>query len=308
METNVHARNIAEFATALNRLAECLPAHLDALCEEVAAFAEDRRVNRPPVTDDGLAYAFRSLSEPVEQAMAEAIRNHPAEPEAEGFRRLLWQAILPIASAKTAELLASRVTLAETPAPLTGRSRIAYCRNARSDRAERRFAALLPDPTVTYCTDFNAVCQELLSERADYVILPVAGEDGPLNGVEKRMLDYGLCPVAYTKAAGNDREPAVTFCLFAAEPKAPPGATRAEVLAFCDDTRSLSPLIAAAVALGCGVADCVRLPGEENFQSVFRLVFDLGEKERAMERFSALRIYLLTSFPHHLVTGLTVVC
>lgn len=332
------AENLATLTGALRRLSDCLPAHLDTLCDLVAGYGEPLGDRKPTVTDDGLAFAFRSVTEAVREAWGvnpqEFSRAHVPltlpRPDAPGLATIadhpgvattgaaaqadpcglclydaLSDAMAPVIGAAASLLLADRVILSEGPAAPSGRSRIAYFRNTFSDIAERRFASLLPDPTVAYFSDFSAICEELAAERADYAILPVrSSSDGRLPGVERRILRYGLCPVAYTDVI-TEGEKTVTYALFASEPKAPTGATQAEILAFCDEGRELSSLFSAASALGLRLTDCSRMPDERSYQTTYRLVFDLGSLKEAPRRFTALRIYLATSFPHSLLAGLT---
>jgi prephenate dehydratase len=52
-------------------------------------------------------------------------------------------------------------------------NRIAYLRNAYADAAYSRFSAVLREPTVTYCDDFPAVCEDVYYGRAGLCILPI---------------------------------------------------------------------------------------------------------------------------------------
>lgn len=65
------------------------------------------------------------------------------------------------------------------------RNRISYLRNAYADTAYSRFAEVLRDPTVTYCDDFNGVCEDVYYGRAGMCILPVE------NSGEGRLAAFG---------------------------------------------------------------------------------------------------------------------
>jgi prephenate dehydratase len=52
-------------------------------------------------------------------------------------------------------------------------NRIAYLRNAYADAAYSRVSTVLREPTVTYCDDFSAVCEDVYYGRAGLCILPI---------------------------------------------------------------------------------------------------------------------------------------
>ena len=72
-------------------------------------------------------------------------------------------------------------------------NRIAYLRSAFSDLAYRRFSEVLEEPTVAYCDDFNAVCQDVYDGRASLCILPLENSnEGRLTSFRNLINKYDL--------------------------------------------------------------------------------------------------------------------
>ncbi len=71
--------------------------------------------------------------------------------------------------------------------------RIAYLKNAFADLAYSKFSRILPDAVVSYCDDFNAVCEEVSLGRARYGILPLENSaDGRLKSFHALLDRYDL--------------------------------------------------------------------------------------------------------------------
>ena len=73
---------------------------------------------------------------------------------------------------------------------------IAYFRNVYADAAFRAFSAYLENPTVTYVSDFNAVCEDVYYGRSDMCLLPLDNSrDSKLVSFYKLIEKYELFPI-----------------------------------------------------------------------------------------------------------------
>lgn len=88
-------------------------------------------------------------------------------------------------------------------------NRIAYLRNVYADAAYSRFGAVLREPTVTYCDDFTAVCEDVYYGRASLCIIPIENSaEGRLAVFRNLINKYELkivmtCPVP-SPGSGNE--------------------------------------------------------------------------------------------------------
>lgn len=75
----------------------------------------------------------------------------------------------------------------------TAAKKVAYLKNAYADTAFRRFSEVLGELSVVYCTDFDAVCEEVYYGRADMCILPLdSSRDAKLIGFMRLVDKYEL--------------------------------------------------------------------------------------------------------------------
>ncbi len=73
------------------------------------------------------------------------------------------------------------------------KGRVAYLKNAYTSAAYDRFSLVLRDLSPSYCTDFNAVCEEVYYSRAEMCILPIeTSNDGVLSVFWQLMRKYDL--------------------------------------------------------------------------------------------------------------------
>lgn len=80
--------------------------------------------------------------------------------------------------------------------PYAKKVKIAYFKNAYADAAFRQFSEVLDNPSVTYASDFNAVCEEVYHGRADMCILPLdSSRDAKLISFYRLIDKYELSPI-----------------------------------------------------------------------------------------------------------------
>ncbi|MHB1151197.1 MAG: prephenate dehydratase domain-containing protein [Eubacteriales bacterium] len=119
-------------------------------------------------------------------------------------RICLCRALMDTASRRlTAEDFLSADSITKMP------NRIAYLRNAYTDAAYSRFSAVLRDPTVTYCEDFAAVCEDVYYGRASLCIIPIENSsEGRLstfrNLINKYELKIVLTCLVTTSESGTE--------------------------------------------------------------------------------------------------------
>ncbi len=74
--------------------------------------------------------------------------------------------------------------------------RIAYFQNAYADAAFRIFSEVLDAPSVSYASDFTAVCEEVYYGRADMCMLPMdSSRDAKLISFYRLIDKYELNPI-----------------------------------------------------------------------------------------------------------------
>jgi len=91
--------------------------------------------------------------------------------------------------------------------------KIAYLRNSYTDTAYEIFSREIEDATVTYCADFNAVCEDVYYSRAGMCILPVENStDGNLMRFRNLIKKYDL-KIVMTCAVEAAQESVTKFAL-----------------------------------------------------------------------------------------------
>ncbi len=91
---------------------------------------------------------------------------------------------------------------------------ITYVKNAPADAACRKFCRVIPEPTVTGDSSFQAVCEEVYEGRTAFCILPIASStEGPLGGF-RRLIDKYDLKIVYscTVPAPDDAENEFVLC------------------------------------------------------------------------------------------------
>ena len=74
--------------------------------------------------------------------------------------------------------------------------KIAYFRNAYADAAFRTFSEMFESPSVSYASDFTAVCEEVYYGRADMCMLPLdSSRDAKLISFYRLIDKYELNPI-----------------------------------------------------------------------------------------------------------------
>lgn len=92
--------------------------------------------------------------------------------------------------------------------------RIAYLKNPHSDLAYQQFCRILPKAPVSYCDDFQQVCEAVSNGRARYGILPFASSaDGRLKSFRNLLNRFDLKIVLTCEVQGSDGNFTV-FALF----------------------------------------------------------------------------------------------
>lgn len=93
-------------------------------------------------------------------------------------------------------------------------NRIAYLRNAYADAAYSRFSAVLREPTVTYCDDFAAVCEDVYYGRASLCIIPIENSsEGRLSTFRNLINKYELKIVLTCLVTTSDSGTETRFAL-----------------------------------------------------------------------------------------------
>ncbi|MCL2518481.1 MAG: hypothetical protein FWF15_07970 [Oscillospiraceae bacterium] len=91
--------------------------------------------------------------------------------------------------------------------------RIAYLRNSYTDTAYEIFSREIEDATVTYCADFNAVCEDVYYSRSGMCILPTENStDGNLMRFRNLIKKYDL-KIVMTCAVEAAQESVTKFAL-----------------------------------------------------------------------------------------------
>lgn len=89
--------------------------------------------------------------------------------------------------------------------PLERDPKIAYLRNSYADTAFRIFSEVVGTPSVSYQSDFSAVCEEVYYNRADMCILPLdSSRDAKLIGFCRLIDKYELKIVLACDVASAD--------------------------------------------------------------------------------------------------------
>lgn len=93
-------------------------------------------------------------------------------------------------------------------------NRISYLKNAYTDEAYSRFSAVLKEPTVTYCDDFAAVCEDVYYSRASLCIIPIENSvEGKLSAFRNLINKYELKIVMTCQVLSSDGSTQTRFAL-----------------------------------------------------------------------------------------------
>ena len=145
-------------------------------------------------------------------------------------------------------------------------SKIAYLKNAFSDKAFTLFSAEMKRPTAGYSATFRDVCEEVYYGRSRYAILPIySSTDGILTSFRSLILKYDL-KICMTAQIETDNE---SFTRFALLQKGLPSHTGSYTLPIVlyisvslSKKQNLSALISAISALGAEIKLISTSPGE----------------------------------------------
>lgn len=150
--------------------------------------------------------------------------------------------------------------------------RVSYLRNFYADAAYTAFSRVLPDPTVTYASDFTGVCEDVFYGRASCCILPLESTaDGPLVRFRAMVRRYELKTVFTTVVSGSGG--ATRFALLRRAPEMPDVDPRlvAGHSLECDvslpSADALTSLLTAAQLCGLTPERVDRLPSEEDTEN-----------------------------------------
>lgn len=181
--------------------------------------------------------------------------------------------------------------------------RTAYMQNSYTDRAWRRFSAVVPDMTAEYFTSYPAVCEEVYNGRCRYCILPLyTSADGHLVSFRKLIGKYDLKICLETEVEMAD-ESVMRFVLLrrkllSEDQTHVPGYM--ELSAVLPEGGSASALIAACEALGAAVTAVYTIPLEyADRMQEFCLELDLTHADLA-----GLSVFLEASQLRYTVVGL----
>ena len=154
------------------------------LRDESLMFGENRSEDFPALFD----------SAPIPEDIPNESRNYILAKQSE--QALLDKLTVCILAAK--EYIRPRPLLERLlhAAPYRRNGKIAYFRNVYADAAFRAFGEYLENPTVSYHSDFNTVCEETYYGRASMCLLPLdSSRDSKLVSFYKLMEKYELFPV-----------------------------------------------------------------------------------------------------------------
>lgn len=285
---SVLAANLGEDLARITRLYRRFPAYLDDFLAELL------EKDTAAIGEEELGLSFRQQKEELTARLTQ-----------EGttpLSRELTAALSPVLAAYTAKVIAEGTevegyTEAVTDAPC----KVAYFRNAYSNLAYSRFAEWLTDPTVLYAGGLAAACEEVFSERADLVILPVESDrDGELSTVKKLILQYELSPVYYVRITTRDGE-AIRFGLFASTPLIPEGEIDGvTLLLFSDNSSDLTAFLTETDLFGIPLAALEVAEPTGGFGYTWRITLSIKDQTAL----TPLRILLQCNHPHHLLCGI----
>lgn len=152
--------------------------------------------------------------------------------------------------------------------PLGTAVNIAYFRNAYADAAFRVFSRVLDNPTVTYASDFTAVCEEVYYERSDMCLLPLdSSRDSKLVSFYKLIEKYELAPVYSCDVATPDGSVTTRYALLKRavsvperEKRSRDGGCMLEFNLSPDESMTLSDVLGAAKSCGLTLYKVDSLP------------------------------------------------
>lgn len=141
--------------------------------------------------------------------------------------------------------------------PLERDPKIAYFKNSYADTAFRIFSKALGTPSVIYLNDFDAVCEEVYSGRADMCILPLdSSRDAKLIGFCRLIDKYELKIVLSCDVSSSDGGVTTRYALLRKNltfPEELPDGADARLLEFSfvpTDGISLADVLFAAEGFG----------------------------------------------------------
>ena len=107
---------------------------------------------------------------------------------------------------------------------LTHACHIAYQKSLPADDAFLSFSKVLNEARVSYADSFSAVCEEILSERCEYGILPMeTSTEGSLSGFPRLLDRYGLRILLSVEVPTHGERGRTRFALLGRDTTPPPG-------------------------------------------------------------------------------------
>ena len=192
--------NAGHSAELISAATECRFSYIDDLAHSLF-FADGGENELRELAEESFISEYRAISEPLRAG--ESSREAPKQ-TAEfllGLQKAsetvslsyLCSSICAVAAETKQGLRASDFFDSDA---LPVNSKIAYVRNAYSDKAYSIFSRVVPNSSVVYPGSFVAVCEEVYYGRAGYCILPYeTSTEGSLSGFQRMIRKYDLEPV-----------------------------------------------------------------------------------------------------------------
>lgn len=144
-------------------------------------------------------------------------------------------------------------------------ARIAYVHNPYTDEAYESFSAVLNDPTVRYADSFREACDHVVTDEADFCILPYRNSSDRLASFSDLAAHFSLSVCLLCRVFHADGLDVTHFALYGRHPLPLPqeGEMHLRTSFFCAETAALAAHITAASLMGIPLEEVTAAPYAE---------------------------------------------